>query len=63
MKDCKFQIKKCKYKCKGVEKGSQNFWKFCKQKKSEIFQEISRNFSEFVEKTVLIRKKGTDFRF
>ena len=26
------------------------------QKKSEIFQEISRNFSAFVEKTVLIRK-------
>ena len=26
------------------------------QKKSEIFQEISRNFSAFVEKTVLIRE-------
>ena len=43
---------------KGIEKKKkmQRFWKNVNKKKSEIFQEISRNFSAFVEKTVLIRK-------
>ena len=33
-----------------------DFEKNMNKKKSEIFQEIFRNFSGFVEKTVLIRK-------
>ena len=41
---------------KELKKKLQRLWKKFEQKKSEIFQEISRNFSAFVEKTVLIRK-------
>ena len=44
-------IRDCKLK-----KKSKDFEKNMNKKKSEIFQEISRNFSAFVEKTVLIRK-------
>ena len=46
-----------KYERKGIEKKNyKDFEKNINKKKSEIFQEISRNFSAFVEKTVLIRK-------
>ena len=46
-----------KYERKGIEnKNYKDFEKNMNKKKSEIFQEIYRNFSAFVEKTVLIRK-------
>ena len=45
-----------KYESKGIGKNDKDFEKNMNNKKSEIFQEISRNFSAFVEKTVLIRK-------
>ena len=41
---------------KELKKKIKDFEKNMNKKKSEIFQEISRNFSAFVEKTVLIRK-------
>ena len=49
-----------KYEHKGIGKNDKDFEKNMNNKKSEIFQEffqeIYRIFSEFVEKTVLIRK-------
>ena len=45
-----------KYERKGIGKNDKDFEKNMNKKKSEIFQEISRIFSAFVEKTVLIRK-------
>ena len=44
-----------KYECKGIEKKLKILKKIW-TKKSEIFQEIFRNLSAFVGKTVLIRK-------
>ena len=45
-----------KYERKGIEKKITKILKKSEQIKSESFQEISRNISAFVEKTVLIRK-------
>ena len=49
-----------KYERKGIGKNDKDFEKNMNNKKSEIFQdffqEISINFSAFVEKTVLIRE-------